>query len=139
MHVDRQLLSEHATRVGDALLPVDRKADRDRMDQFPLFAVADSIGWCCVVFAHCVGLLENSKQVRFVDLLAADIDVHTEYFGMGCAGAEIDRDRTDGFLCDVLGHMYGLADRVFRRIHVDDCTIAHAAADLVACPNHARL
>ena len=139
MHVDRQLLSEHATGVGDTLLPIDRKSDRDRVYEFTLTDRPRTIRWTVGGLTQGVGLLENSMQIRFIDLLTADIDINAQNFRLGGTGAEIYGHRADGFLGDLFGHVDRFADGIFGGVHIDNRTVANTAADLMTGANDARL
>jgi hypothetical protein len=92
-----------------------------------------------VGLADGVGLLEDPVQVHFVDLLAADVHIDAENFGLWGPGAEVDRDRADGFLRHLFGHVHGLADGVLCGIDVDNRAVFQATAKLVAGTDDTRL
>src|SRR3546814_18087803 len=113
MHVDRQPLAEHAARIVDAALAVDRIGDRDRMDELALDAVGGAVraavrprgpvAAVCPVHVPVAGaapgtrLLADAAQVGVVDLLAAAVHIDAQGLGGGLAGPEAYGDRRARF------------------------------------------
>ena len=71
MHVDAEPLADHAARIGDAALGVERKADRQRMDD-----LAPGVERLLAAGG------EHAPDVGLLDLVAAEIDARREGFAL---------------------------------------------------------
>src|SRR5229473_6293477 len=128
MHVDAEPLADHAARVEDAAAVVDRKADRDRMNHLPVGC-----------FPGPVAALEDLAHVAIGDLVAPHADFRLDDARGGIAARQVGDGAPYRFTGHLLGGVYGIADRIGGGIEIDDRSALHAARDLMADAEDARL
>ncbi len=68
VHVDAEPLADHAARVSNAAAVVDRKPDRDGVNDLPVTGVA-----------HQVAALQHMAHIAIADLATADADLGLDH------------------------------------------------------------
>ena len=125
MHVDAEPLADHAARVGDAALAVERVADGQRMDD----GAAGDDG---VVAAGG----EHAADILLGDRLAGEIDGSRAGLAGEAAGGNVDDERLDGDAGHALGGVDGDADGLLGRVEIGDDARLDAARSLMADAEH---
>ena len=128
MHVDAEPLADHAARIEDAAAVVDREADRDRMDDLAIRRVA-----------HRIAAFEHLAHIGVADLAPADGDLGLDDARGAIAARQVDDGAVDLLAGHLLGGMHRAADRGAGGLKIDDRAAAHAARDLLADAEDARL
>ena len=127
MELNAQLVAEHAARVADAPVAVDRVADGDRVDQLLVGAALEL-----------AGLGQRPADIGVVDLVAADRHFHVGSLGRRLAAGDVDQHFADRLPRHLLGRVDGGADSLLRRIHVDDGAGPETPRDLMSDAGNAQ-
>ena len=128
MHVDAEPLPEHAARVANAAAVIDRKPDRDRMDDLAVAGLAQQIA-----------VLEHPPHIGVGNLAPGDADLGPDDARRGETARQVRDDPLYRLAGHFLGGMHRVQNRSARRFEIDDLPVAHAARDLVPDPEHPRL
>ena len=128
MHVDAKLAADHAARIADAALAVERETGRQRMDDLALR------------LQRLLGAGgEHALDVGGIDLVTAEIDRGGKGFALQPAGGDIDDEGIDGQPGHPLGSVDRKPYRLLGLVEIDDHAGLHAARFLVADADDLRL
>ena len=125
VHVDAEPLAEHAARVGDAAVGVERIADRQRVDDGA--ARRDRM-------AAPGG--KHAADIGFLDLLAGEGDARRVGLAGQASAGDVDDERLDGDPGHALGRVDGEADRLLGGVEIGDDARLDAARALMADAEH---
>ena len=125
VHVHAELVSEHAQRVADAALAVEREAGRERMQGRML--VGDGL-------LRCRG--QDTAQVRRIDLVPAKIDGGRVDVAAKATRRDVDDERIDGDASHAFRRVHGQPDGAFHGVEVDDDAALDAARLLMSDAHH---
>ena len=114
-------VADHAARIANAALAVEREAGRQRMHDLAL-GLERLLG----------AGGEHALDVGRLDLMAAEIDGRGEGLALQPAGGDVDDQRIDGEPGHALGRIDGEPDRLLGLVEIDDDAGLHAARLLVA-------
>ena len=121
MHVDAEFVAEHAERVANSPLAVEREAGRQRMQ-----------GRVLVRERLLRGGDQHPAQVGRVDLVAAEIDRGGIDVAAQATGGDVDDERVDRHAGHALRRIDGEPHRALHGIEIDDDAALDAARLLVA-------
>ena len=125
VHVDAEPLPDHAERIGDAAVGIERIADRQRMDDRAAFA--DRMP---------VARREHAADVGLFHRLAGDGDACRIGLAGEPPGGEVDDEGIDRDAGAAFGGVDRKPDRLLGGVEIDDHARLDAARTLVAEAEH---